>query len=159
MLTNRDSELAPTRCAASRTTWQNLGTGVTATRTASLQVGANANQTNDVQLGALGVTALGLGDVDLEGNAKISIVHLDEALTYLNSQRAMVGAQMSRLENTISNLATSVEAGSASQSRVLDTDYATETATLTRAGSCSRRARRSLAQTNTQQSRVLQLLR
>ena len=98
-------------------------------------------------------------DVDLEGNAKISIVHLDEALTYLNSQRAMVGAQMSRLENTISNLATSVEAGSASQSRVLDTDYATETATLTRAKILQQAGTAILAQANSQQSRVLQLLR
>ena len=159
VLTNRDSGYSTNPLRSFRTTWQNLGTGVTATRTASLQVGANAGQTNDVQLGALGVTALGLGDVDLEGNAKISIVHLDEALTYLNSQRAMVGAQMSRLENTISNLATSVEAGSASQSRVLDTDYATETATLTRARILQQAGTAILAQANTQQSRVLQLLR
>jgi flagellin-like hook-associated protein FlgL len=63
-------------------------------------------------------------------NAKVSIVHLDEALTYLNAQRARVGAWISRLENTIANLATGSEAGSAS-----------------------------LAQANTQQGRVLQWLR
>jgi flagellin len=159
VLTNRDSGYSTTPLRGFTTSWQNLGTGVTATRSASIQVGANKGETNDLQLGALSVTALGLSDVDMVGNAKISIVHLDDALTYINSQRAMLGAQISRLENTISNLATASEAGSASQSRVVDADYATETAQLTRARILQQAGTAILAQANSQQGRVLQLLR
>jgi flagellin len=159
VLTNRDSGYSTAPLRGFTTSWQNLGTGVTATRSASIQVGANQGQTNDLQLGALSTTALGLADVELVGNAKISIVHLDDALTYINSQRALLGAQISRLENTISNLATASEAGAASRSRVVDADYATETAALTRARILQRTGTAILAQANAQQGRVLQLLR
>jgi flagellin len=159
VLTNRDSGYSAAPLRGFTTSWQNLGTGVTATRSASIQVGANQGQTNDLQLGALSTTALGLADVELVGNAKVSIVHLDEALTYINSQRALVGAQISRLENTISNLSTASEAGAASRSRVVDTDYATETASLMRARILRQAGTAILAQANSQQNRVLQLLR
>lgn len=159
VLTNRDSGYSTSPLRGFTTSWQNLGTGVTATRAASIQVGANQGQTNDLQLGALSTTALGLADVELVGNAKVSIVHLDEALTYINSQRALLGAQISRLENTISNLATASEAGAASKSRVVDADYATETAGLMRARILQQAGTAILAQANSQQGRVLQLLR
>jgi flagellin len=159
VLTNQDSGYSTAPLRGFTTTWQDLGTGVTTTRSASIQVGANAGQTNDLQLGALSVESLGIADVDLASNAKISIVHLDDALTYINSQRASLGAQMSRLETTIGNLSTSVESAVASQSRIVDADYAVETASLTRAQILQQAGIAILAQANSSRQLVLNLLR
>ncbi len=64
-------------------------------------------------------------------NAALSIV--DSALTTIVSQRANFGALQNRLESTISNLSVSSENLSAARSRIQDTDFAKETAMMTRA--------------------------
>jgi flagellin len=140
-------------------TWQVLVRGTTASRTASLQVGAQIGETNTLQFGALSSEALGLNQLDLLQNARVAIVHLDEALDYLNGQRAVVGAQLSRLEQTISNLQASAEATASSRSRILDADYATETAKLVRSQILQQAGSAVLAQANVQPQLVLSLLR
>jgi flagellin len=140
-------------------TFEDVQPDSTAGRALAFQVGAQANQTIDVSLGAVNIQALGLAEVDLSKDARRAIVHLDQALDYLNRERAKVGAQMARMESSISTLQTASENQSASRSRILDADYAQETAGLLRAQIIQQAATSMLAQANALPQQALQLLR
>src|SRR3546814_3578579 len=58
---------------------------------------------------------------------------MDAALASVNTTRAQLGAVQNRFESVVSNLATTTENLSAARSRIQDTDYAAETANMTRA--------------------------
>jgi flagellin len=142
--------------------WERVSPGVTATRTATLQIGADVGQTLDVQLGAMSVEALGLSEVDVAStnySAMRAIIHLDDALAYVNRQRATLGAQTARLDSAIEVGRTATEAGSAARSRIMDADYAAETAALTRASILREAGVAIAAQANTLPRSVLALLR
>ena len=141
--------------------WEKVSPGTTTTRSATLQVGAEVGQTMDVQLGAMNLGALGISDVDVASDgfsASLAIIHLDDALNYVNKQRATLGAQMARIESSISATQAGVEASSAARSRVIDADYAAETANLTRATILHQAGIAIAAQANSMPSRVLSLL-
>lgn len=140
-------------------TIEKIGDGTTDSRSAGLQVGLNAYQTIEAKLGALNTGALGLTDLDTAKLPQRAIVQLDEALTYINKQRAELGAQMSRLDSTIRNLQTGTESVSASRSRILDADYAAETASLVRAQILQQAGSAMVAQANTLPQVALSLLR
>lgn len=57
---------------------------------------------------------------------------VDRAIDYVNRQRARMGALQSRMESTMARLESAAENASASRSRIRDTDFAAETANLTR---------------------------
>ena len=105
------------------------------------------------------LAALGLDEVDLVTAAQRALIHVDQALDYVNSQRATLGAQLSRLDTAISTLQMSIETISASRSRVLDADYAAETATLVKAQILQQAGVAIVAQANAAPQVVLQLLR
>ena len=86
----------------------------------------------------------------------ISLV--DAALDTINAQRAAYGALQSRFENTITNLQVSSENMSAARSRIRDTDFAEETAELTRAQILQQAGTAMLSQANALPQQVLQLL-
>jgi flagellin len=86
----------------------------------------------------------------------LSIV--DSALSSLSSQRARYGAIQGRFENAITNLQTTAENLTASRSRIQDTDFAAETANLTRAQILQQAGTAMLAQANAVPQTVLQLL-
>ena len=86
----------------------------------------------------------------------LSIV--DSALSSLSSQRARYGAIQGRFENAITNLQTTSENLTASRSRIQDTDFAAETANLTRAQILQQAGVAMLAQANAVPQTVLQLL-
>jgi flagellin len=90
-------------------------------------------------------------------NAAIDI--LDSALQSVNNQRATLGALQNRVTSTISNLQTVSENLQASRSRIQDTDFAEETANLTRAQILQQAGTAMLAQANQLPNGVLQLLR
>lgn len=71
-------------------------------------------------------------DVSSVDSAQRTLAIADAALSAINGQRAKFGALQSRFETTISNLQISSENLSASRSRIRDTDFAAETANLTR---------------------------
>ncbi len=102
------------------------------------------------------VSALDVSSVDA---AQRTLAIADAALTAVNSQRAKFGALQSRLQTTISNLATTSENMSASRSRIRDTDFASETANLTRAQILQQAGTAMLAQANSIPQNVLSLLR
>ncbi|KAA1154552.1 flagellin [Pseudoalteromonas sp. FUC4] len=91
---------------------------------------------NDNSAGDVAVVATGdsVKDIDLttELGSQSAIDVIDDALAQIDSQRADLGAVQNRFGHTISNLANIQENVSASRSRIQDTDFATETANMTK---------------------------
>ncbi|WP_016710691.1 flagellin, partial [Pseudoalteromonas haloplanktis] len=83
---------------------------------------------------AIGGTAV--GSIDISGadgtGAQAALESIDAALKQIDDQRADLGAIQNRFGHTISNLANIQENVSASRSRIQDTDFATETAEMTK---------------------------
>jgi len=84
---------------------------------------------------------------------------IDSALSTVTSIRAKLGALQNRFSNTISNLQTTSENLSASRSRIQDTDFAVETANLTRTQILQQAGTAILAQANALPQSVLSLLK
>ena len=109
-----------------------------------------------------GTDNTGAGRAVLTGDAaatKTVIDNIDAALKTVNSDRSTYGATQTRFDAVISNLKTSVEAQSASRSRIMDTDFAAETANLTRGQILQQAGTAMLAQANSLPNGVLALLR
>ena len=91
-------------------------------------------------------------------NASTAITTLDRVLATLASDRAALGATQSQLESTVRNLSNVAENTAAAAGRIMDTDYAAETANLTKAQILQQAATSVLAQANAQPQAVLSLL-
>jgi flagellin len=98
-------------------------------------------------------------DVSSVDGANAALNTIDSALNQINSNRAALGAIQNRFASTISNLNTATENLSASRSRIQDTDFAAETATLTRGQILQQAGTAMLAQANSLPNGVLSLLR
>lgn len=98
------------------------------------------------------------GADDGVANATGAIVMIDAALNTVASDRATLGATQSQLEAQVRNLANVAENTAAAAGRVMDTDYAAETANLTKAQILQQAATSILAQANAQPQAVLSLL-
>jgi flagellin len=108
---------------------------------------------------ALGSSALNSASVTTVANANTAITKVDAALSAVSSLRSTFGAVQNRFESTIANLQAVSENLSASRSRILDTDFAAETANLTRAQILQQAGTAILAQANAVPQNVLSLLR
>jgi len=98
-------------------------------------------------------------DISTFDGAQAAIKIADAALSAVNGQRAEYGALQSRFESAISNLSSSTENLSASRSRIVDTDFASETAKMTRGQILQQAGTSMLAQANSLPNGVLSLLR
>lgn len=98
-------------------------------------------------------------DVSTFDGAQAAIKVADAALSKVNDQRAQLGALQSRFSSAISNLQSSTENLSASRSRIVDTDFASETANMTRGQILQQAGTSMLAQANSLPNGVLSLLR
>ena len=98
-------------------------------------------------------------DISSFEGAQLAIKIADAALGQVNSQRAQYGALQSRFESAISNLSSATENLSASRSRIVDTDFASETAKMTRGQILQQAGTSMLAQANSLPNGVLSLLR
>lgn len=98
-------------------------------------------------------------DVTTQANAQSAIARIDKAISYVAEQRATMGAVQNRLSTTISNLATATENTTSARSRIQDTDFATETANMTRGQILQQAGTAMLAQANSLPNGVLSLLR
>ena len=96
--------------------------------------------------------------INTQANAEAAILTIDAALDDITGIRAEIGAVQNRLEFTVSNLEISSENMSAAQSRIMDADFATETATFTKNQIMVQAATAILAQANTMPQLALQLL-
>ena len=98
-------------------------------------------------------------DVSTVDGSNDALLTIDAALNSINSNRAALGAIQNRFASTISNLQTTTENLSASRSRIQDTDFAAETAQLTRGQILQQAGTAILAQANSLPNGVLSLLR
>ncbi len=126
--------------------------------TITVQVGANAGETVDIELEAL---SLGVDSIDISeaDDASAALETLDDALTTVAELRAKLGAGQSRLESVVNNLTNNVTNLSDARSRIEDADFSAETTNLAKAQILSQAATAMLAQANQSQSNVLSLLR
>ncbi|NMF99667.1 flagellin [Aromatoleum toluolicum] len=92
-------------------------------------------------------------------NAQQTITQIDNALKSVNTSRANLGAIQNRFSSTVANLQTSSENISASRGRILDADFASETANLSRTQILQQAGTAMLAQANSLPQNVLSLLR
>lgn len=103
--------------------------------------------------------APGTNDVTTVAKATASITAIDDALTEVNTERATFGAVQNRFNSVVSNLQNKVENTSAAKSRIMDADFAAETANLTRGQILQQAGTAMLAQANSLPNGVLALLR
>ena len=99
------------------------------------------------------------GTTTSRDSASAAIDVIDTALDAVAKERAKLGATQAQLESTVRNLANVAENTSAAAGRIMDTDYAAETANLTKAQILQQAATSILAQANAQPQSVLALLR
>ncbi len=98
-------------------------------------------------------------DVSTMQGATVAIEAIDAAINTVSADQAKAGAFQNRLDAVVSNLTESTQNMSASRSRILDTDYATETTNLARSQIISQAATAMLAQANQSAQGVLSLLK
>ena len=122
--------------------------GTTATGTGLIETNDSASQGSSV------------ADIDIstQAGATTAIEVVDAALEQINSQRADLGAINNRLDFTVSNLSNVSENTSAARSRIMDADFASETAELSRAQVLQQASQAILAQANARPQQVLSLL-
>jgi flagellin len=137
---------------------------------ASFLVGANGGQTISVNLSASNLTGvtgsfsaggLGVGSTATVANiagASSVLAAVDGALSAIGGARADLGALQNRFQSTIRNLSNIAENVSGARSRIRDTDFATETAELTRNQIIQQASTTVLSQANQRPQAALQLL-
>jgi flagellin len=114
---------------------------------------------NGVASGPATLNSVSSIDVSTVKGSNDALKIIDSALASVNSQRATFGALQSRFETAVSNLESTSENLSASRSRIQDTDFASETAKLTRGQILQQAGTAMLAQANSLPNGVLSLLR
>ncbi len=139
---------------------------------AKFLVGANSNQNISVNLSSpsltnAGVTGFSAGGLQITGtdvdvltasNASGMMSKLDTAISAVGALRADLGALQNRFQSTIRNLSNISENVSAARSQIRDTDFATETANLTRNQILQQASTTVLSQANQRPQAALQLL-
>lgn len=127
----------------------------------SFQVGSESGQTITVNLSEdMSDTGLGVDGVDIStaSGASAALDTLSDALDTVNEFRSDLGAVQNRFESTINNLSTNIESASAANSRIIDADFAAETAKLAKANVLQQAGISVLAQANARPNQVLSLL-
>jgi flagellin len=131
------------------------------------QVGANTSADNQITITTTDVaTAMGTNTQGAAATlgataatALTAVDNIDAALDSINSSRSTFGASQNRFEAVISGLQVAAENQSASRSRVMDADFASETANLSRAQILQQAGTAMIAQANQLPQQVLSLLR
>jgi len=128
----------------------------------TFQVGADNGDTLAVTFDTIHSSILTVEDSDINVSshtwAAASIDLIDTALGVVYSDRAGLGAVQAQMESTVRNLANVAENTAAATGRIMDTDYAAETANLTKAQILHQAATSILAQANAQPQSILALL-
>jgi flagellin len=130
---------------------------------AAFLVGANGGQTISVNIsrsGGFGASGLGVGTVTVATAAEASaaLASIDTAISTIGAQRATLGALQNRFQSTIRNLSNISENLSGARSQIRDTDFAVETAELTRNQIVQQASLSVLSQANQQPQTALSLL-
>jgi flagellin len=135
----------------------------------SLQVGIN-NTTNDriavsgttfydIDASSIGLTTTNVSSIDTAANAQSMLTIVDSAISLVSTRRGNLGGVQNRLGSTIANLGTAAENLAAANARIIDADFAQETANLTKSQIILQAGIAVLSQANTLPQYALQLLR
>ena len=140
------------------------------------QVGANTTSNDTIDITTTNLTAdatltavagtdnTGAGRSVIDNTAPAATIQgvidkIDVAISTVNDKRALLGASQSRFDSVITNLQIGVENQTAARSRIMDTDFAAETANLSRANILQQAGNAMVAQANQLPQQVLTLLR
>ena len=151
-----DQEYSALQAEASRIQGGAKLNGQTVYGTFNFQVGADAADTISGTFTSVGVTGT---NVSTSGGASTALASIDAWLGSVASNRAAIGGVQSRLTFTISYLEGARENQSAAKSRIMDADFAAETASLTRAQILQQAGTAMVSQANQIPQNVLTLLR
>ncbi|MEN9890371.1 MAG: hypothetical protein RLY78_666 [Pseudomonadota bacterium] len=141
----------------------------------TFQIGANTDTSDTIDLttqdmtqdptitAVAGTDNTGAGRAVIDNTTDVGVIHgvidnIDSALDTVSALRATLGASQSRFDSIISNLQISVENQSAARSRIMDADYASETASQSRANILQQAGNAMVAQANQMPQQVLRLL-
>jgi len=135
----------------------------------SLQVGIN-NTANDrisvsgttfydIDASSIGLTTTNVSSIDSAANAQSMLTIVDSAISLVSTRRGNLGGVQNRLGSTIANLGTAAENLAAANARIIDADFAVETANLTKSQIILQAGIAVLSQANTLPQYALQLLR
>ncbi|HEX8603598.1 MAG TPA: flagellin [Pseudoduganella sp.] len=125
----------------------------------AIQASDRAGDTIDLAIGAMVTREDADIDMSSHAGATAALTYLDKKLDFLNMQRASLGAMQNRLGYAYGNTMMASENLAAARSRIMDTDYAAETAALARGLILQQVGYAMLAQANTRPNQILQLLR
>ena len=135
--------------------------------TMQFQIGANMDQNARVYIGTMTASALGLKgaqggeeqiSISTPDEANITLATIDAALTNVNKQRADLGAYQNRFEMAAKGVNIAAENTQAAESRIRDTDMASEMVEFTKNSILTQAGTAMLAQANSQSQTVLALL-
>ncbi|NLC09864.1 MAG: flagellin [Gammaproteobacteria bacterium] len=146
-----------------------MASGTSAGQISSLKFGSGPNLEDaetaaaaaaDVDLTAAPPTDNKVSDIDINSvlGAQTAVIIIDQAIQKIDAQRADLGAVQNRFENTIANLQNIAENVSAARGRIKDTDFAAETAALSKNQIMQQAGTAILAQANQLPQSVLSLL-
>jgi flagellin len=131
----------------------------------AIQVGANTTTDNQILISVddlsatlVNVTAASVGSGATAAGALAAVAAIDTAIESIDTSRAKLGAVQNRFTTTISNLQSSLENQSAASSRIMDADFAAETAALSRNQILQQAGTAMLSQANQRPQAVMQLL-
>lgn len=128
----------------------------------TFQVGAGTATTDQITVSASSVSlsaVSGGGSVSAVSGATAAIAAIDEQLTTLNTARATWGAVQNRFSSVVATLSVASENAQASRGRIMDADFAKETANMTRGQILQQAGTAMVAQANSLPNNVLSLLR
>ena len=127
------------------------------------QIGADAGGTNKLTVTSVDLTAVKTAvdalDITDATNANAALTAIDTQLGTVTTARATWGAVQNRFDSVISNLQVTAENLTAARGRIMDADFAVETANLSRAQILQQAGTAMLAQANQIPQQVLQLIR
>ena len=126
----------------------------------NLQVGSLSGQKIDIKISNMQASALGLTGLSMTsfGAAGSSMDRIQSAINSVSTQRSYLGALQNRLEHTIANLDTTAENTQAAESRIRDTDIASEMVEYSKNNILAQAGQSMLAQANQSTQGVLSLL-
>ncbi len=142
--------------------------------TITFQIGANTTTSDKIDVGFTNMSTDGsmtsVAGTDVDGTGRMTIGDstvnfdnvlngIDDAIDKVNSERAKLGATQSRFDAVIGNLQIGIENQSAARSRIMDADFAVETANLSRAQVLQQAGNAMVAQANQLPQQVLSLLK
>ena len=128
----------------------------------TFQIGTDSGQTIELSIPELTATAVTIGysaalSIGSFTGAQSAIVTIDDGMSTLANVRANIASKMNRLDHTIANLENVVTNLSQSKGRIVDADFATETANLARTQVLQQASMAMLAQANASKQNILTL--